>query len=92
MGENVAPPRGVRGLKAALEERDERSKGVAPPRGVRGLKAVRGALLHRPVSRRTPSRGAWIESAPFVTVDLGKQVAPPRGVRGLKGRTRFLSC
>ena len=84
MGENVAPPRGVRGLKAALEERDERSKGVAPPRGVRGLKAVRGALLHRPVSRRTPSRGAWIES---VTAGAGSNalyVAPPRGVRGLK--------
>ena len=56
---NVAPPRGVRGLKSCTRAESEALL-VAPPRGVRGLKSL-NALIRLTRAGRTPSWGAWIE-------------------------------
>ena len=55
----VAPPRGVRGLKLRSTA-GEGPVRVAPPRGVRGLKYCVPVRLLIQLGR-TPSWGAWIE-------------------------------
>ena len=54
--DNVAPPRGERGLKSEPELVIIRIKNVAPPRGERGLKFSFGAVLP-PLALVAPPRG-----------------------------------
>ena len=56
---------------------------VAPPRGERGLKPVK---KDRKAAEkcRSPSWGAWIETATANLSTISFSVAPPRGERGLK--------
>ena len=85
--DNVAPPRGERGLKSEPELVIIRIKNVAPPRGERGLKCGGHWAYHQSARSRSPSWGAWIEIRCFCyrhTIYI--DVAPPRGEHGLKFR------
>ena len=57
---------------------------VAPPRGERGLKLLLKWLKKIENKRRSPSWGAWIETAYSRFISKAVKVAPPRGERGLK--------
>ena len=83
----VAPPRGERGLKRLWDKLLRLNNLVAPPRGERGLKLLLKWLKKIENKRRSPSWGAWIETAYSRFISKAVKVAPPRGERGLKLHT-----
>ena len=79
----VAPPRGERGLKQLVTATRIVAGILAPPRGERGLKLAKGVVEGKS-TYRSPSWGAWIETAFRIENGYRIQIAPPRGERGLK--------